>query len=117
MKKLLLAVALGVVAVSPVNAKTQPKKAVEKQANIEKLCSSVSKYAKVIMTGRQLSMPITGMIERAEQSDNKAVREVNKIVIMSAYERPLWATDEYKEREIAEFSNEQYMQCITALSD
>lgn len=112
MKKLLIAVALGVVAVSPVNAKTSKTKTNQTLAPFDLSCDDIAEITKSVMQLRQANAPIQDAMRLADGSFTGVNRIVVKGLTIDAYSHPLYSTDEYKQREITEYSNNKYVGCM-----
>lgn len=112
MKKLLIAVVLGVVAVSPVNAKTSKTKTNQTLAPYDLSCDDIADITRSVMQLRQANAPIQDAMRLADSSFTGVNRIVVKGLTIDAYSRPLYSTDEYKKREITEYSNNKYVGCM-----
>lgn len=112
MKKFLLALALVVVAVSPVNAKTSKTKTNQTLAPFDLSCDDIAEITKSVMQLRQANAPIQDAMRLADGSFIGVNRIFVKGLTIDAYSHPLYSTDEYKQREITEYSNDKYVQCM-----
>lgn len=78
------------------------------------MCKSAAELAHSIMTGRQNGVPMSKMMEVESAMDDRAAGKVTRLMVISAYDRPRYSSPEYIEREIQDFENEMYLQCIQA---
>ena len=112
MKKLLIAVVLGIMT-APAMAETN------------EYCEFAYDDARMIMKARQAGLPIKELMAVTKKMVNEGVKNkeltkdeariisnVDNMLTMKAYEIPLYLTDEYKQREINEFSNSAYVSCL-----
>lgn len=81
----------------------------------EDYCVEISKLAAEFMKLRQLSEPITNMMEMFLTSGSE--REIIKAIIQDAYAEPLWPTEAYKKIAVNEFSSKKYLWCLDLLKD
>lgn len=72
-------------------------------------CEGRAELAKQVMSSRQAGVPITDVINLAKESN--AYTKATQELILRAYERPRFQTDEHQQREITEFQNEAYVAC------
>ena len=99
MKKIVLIVALTLT--SPFVLATEDK--------ISKHCPGVAAIAKSVMEARQENVPMARMME---VSDTELLREM----VVAAYDRPAYRTENVKARAIRDFENEWYLNCVKAFS-
>lgn len=112
MKKLLIAVILATVAVSPTYAKTSKAKNNQTLAPYNLSCDDIAEITKSVMQLRQTNAPIQDAMKLANGSFTGVNRIVVKGLTIDAYSHPLYSTDEYKQREITEYSNNKYVGCM-----
>jgi hypothetical protein len=74
-------------------------------------CEDFENLAKKIMTGRLAGVAMSDMM-RVSKKD-----KLMDMLIMEAYESPMYTTESYKTRAISEFSNKTYMRCTKARSN
>lgn len=72
-------------------------------------CKYLSEVAHRVMEVRQAGYPMADLVEAAEQDGALA-----KALVIEAYKRNQYSSNEYKENAANEFSNEVYMQCLEA---
>lgn len=49
------------------------------------------------------------------QSENEAVRNLTQVMLVAAYERPRFNSQEFIDRAITDFESDMYLQCIKAM--
>lgn len=107
---------------SPVVAEsvgTPPPKAVAKETSQSaesesawrSMCEPVSSLAETIMRNRQHGAPMVGMMKKLETVDPN-IRNVIKSLIITAYEKPRWNSDQMVLREVQDFRDQSYLACI-----
>ena len=79
----------------------------EKQAS----CEDIAAVAESIMKSRQAGVPATKMIELTKDTP------LFKTLTVMAYERPRYNTDEVQQRIIRDFTDDIYLECLTARED
>lgn len=83
-------------------------------ATKQELCSAINQLAGSIMTSRQNGVPMekamTAM-NSVSTTDGKVQETINNMV-MDAYQRPYYSSKELQQREVVEFQNRWYMQCL-----
>lgn len=78
------------------------------------LCTAVSGFAEVVMDRRQGGAPMSVMMEAAADITGiPAIDNAVEVMVVDAYSRPLYNTDQYKLSAIREFTNDAYRYCIT----
>ncbi len=86
------------------------------QASVDsKDCAVFAALAHNIMDGRQKGVSMKESMEISERSklpDN--LKAVVKSIVISAYERPRYSTEQMKAREVTEFENGYYLACSKA---
>jgi hypothetical protein len=73
------------------------------------LCKGYGQLAKAIMEGRQSGADMAGAMEIANENP-----QIQKLVV-AAYEQPRYSSEERKKRQVADFGNDTYLQCIKEL--
>lgn len=74
-------------------------------------CSEIAKLAESIMTSRQSNIDMVKMYAIADKAGG-ATGNVTKAITKAAYSRPLYSTQEYKEKHIRKFKNDVFLQCL-----
>lgn len=96
---------------------TFAKEEMTKNGAIEKICGESAEYAKVVMKGRQIGLPIIDAIKIVNKIESIAVRDYYKSIVYDAYKEPKWSTEEYKINAEIEFSNEVYLTCVNTFQE
>jgi hypothetical protein len=74
-------------------------------------CGNFGKVAKMIMEKRQSGASMAKMMEAITDIDNSVV----EMMIMSAYDRPRYSTEQMQQRTIEEFRDDVYLECVKVL--
>lgn len=77
------------------------------------ICPSVESLARTIMKGRQMGHPMSSLMEIANNNSEPAIAELMRKLIVLAYAKPRYSTEEFQEREIANFANDVSVKCYT----
>ena len=75
-------------------------------ANDKSYCTSLSEMAESFMRARQIEVPMSKLIEHAKGDP------IIESVVVAAYNRPSFRTEQFAQREIAMFKNQVYMECF-----
>lgn len=89
---------------------------VSAQNNNPEFCTNIEGMARSVMKARQSNVSMTKIMKIMADhfpDDNGLMRKI----VIQAYEKPLYSTAEYQEREIDEYANHWAMLCYKALSD
>lgn len=80
------------------------------------MCNQLNEMAKVFMEERQSGRVMADLINVIEQDEVATERgkKLLKDMIIDAYQRPMYSSKELKEREVVDFQNRWYMQCLKA---
>ena len=70
-------------------------------ASADAMCESLAELAKSVMTERQSGTPMV---------DSTA--EIARGLIMMAYDRPAFSTEDYKQKEVVRFQDSVYLKCL-----
>jgi len=70
-------------------------------------CKSVEDLAEVIMGCRQSGVAMSSAMKVADDEP------VTRAMVIDAWQRPMYNTEEYKQRSIQRFKDDWYMQCVT----
>lgn len=83
------------------------------------LCKTLSETAETIMTKRQNGVDAYELVDAGEKLRSKnPSKELNKVTslgrnfIIEAYSKPLFSTEEYKQKAIYEFKNDKFIECL-----
>jgi hypothetical protein len=68
-------------------------------------CRKYEGFAETLMQGRQAGIPMSTAMGSGEN-------ELLNHLVVSAYEKPRYGTDQMQQREVEDFKNEVYLQCI-----
>lgn len=85
----------------------------DKKAFDSSMCPSFGNIAKTAMTNRQNNILMSDMILAIEKAMGKddPFAVFGKVIVLQAYESPLFTTKEAKEREINDFANKMMSIC------
>jgi translation initiation factor 2B subunit (eIF-2B alpha/beta/delta family) len=79
-------------------------------------CTNIEAVARSVMKARQSNVSMTKVMKIVADhfpNDNGLMRKI----VIQAYEKPLYSTAEYQEREAEEYANHWAMLCYKALLD
>lgn len=112
MNKLIVGLSVGLIL--SLNASAKP---LSTKTTRSDMCVSVSEFAKSIMERRQNGESITDIIgildkARSEHSTPETIYNAANNIILKAFDKPLYSSDEYKQKAIIEFSNQTYISCM-----
>jgi hypothetical protein len=77
-------------------------------------CKQVETLAESVMTARQKGVPLSKIIEIAEESE---IGDTIRAMAMEAYSGPAYSTREYQDRKIRQFTDDWYLACLRKLGD
>ena len=80
-------------------------------AYADDLCRKVSQVAMAIMEARQNSEPMAALMGAADMQDEQW-RDLTRELVIDAYSRDLRYSQDAKRREINEFGNDSYKNCL-----
>jgi hypothetical protein len=75
-------------------------------------CDKRGQLAETVMTQRQNGLAISTLLAIAESSENAVVRDLVVGIVIEAYDRPRFTSDEYQVRAIQDFRNDMELQCL-----
>ena len=81
-------------------------------ADMSKFCDSISTLAKHVMINRQNGIDMSKAMKIAANAGE--LRKLNEQIIIDAYSKPRFQTDDMQKRIVEDFTNDTYLQCITA---
>lgn len=81
----------------------------------ETMCDSLARMAKGAITARQNNVPISEVMDALPKEESR-LKDFIKMVIISAYEVPLFTSEKNKLMVINEFSNTVYVGCMKGAS-
>ncbi|ANL55074.1 hypothetical protein [Rhizobium phaseoli] len=73
-------------------------------------CKAIGKTARSVMVARQRDVDLSAMMETAN-TQGGAFKAPMRQMIIAAYERPAYSTEEMQAKEISEFANEILLAC------
>lgn len=76
------------------------------------VCNIYYEMAESIMKARQSLVPIIESMEIAESIGNDNFIRITKEIVVDAYSKPAFSSDDGKRRIIEEFANKYYLRCI-----
>lgn len=71
------------------------------------LCQPISEFAKEAMSARQAGVPLSEALKVSTMPAMQAL-------IISAYRKPRYSTEQYQQRAAVEFANETLITCLDA---
>lgn len=74
------------------------------------LCAPVAEFAKELMVARQAGVPLAQALTVSTQPTMQAL-------IVSAYRKPRYTTEEYRERAAVDFANETLIACLEGVEE
>ncbi|MBK5541537.1 hypothetical protein JFV28_20285 [Pseudomonas sp. TH05] len=75
-------------------------------------CKRMEHSAKTVMESRQSDVPMSALWEIAEKSDSEYIKEMYKILIRSAYEKPRFSLEENQKKAVIDFQNDFFSACM-----
>lgn len=72
------------------------------------MCQPISEFAKAAMEARQAGVPLAQALTVARHNATM------QALIISAYRKPRYSTEQYRERAAVEFANETLITCLDA---
>lgn len=78
-------------------------------ASADAMCESLAELAKSVMTERQSGTPMVDIMKRVS---NDSTAEIARGLIMMAYDRPAFSTEDYKQKEVVRFQDSVYLKCL-----
>lgn len=81
------------------------------------LCESQNDIATTIMQKRQQGVPMITMMKVASQTKEAPIRDLLISMTRAAYEYPKFSTPEHQQRQVVEFADQIYIQCLDMVMD
>jgi predicted GTPase len=75
-------------------------------------CKRMEHSAKTVMESRQSDVPMSTMWGIAEESDSEYVKEMYKMLIRSAYDKPRFSLEENQKKAVTDFQNDFFSACM-----
>lgn len=101
-----LAIGFGLLAICALEAKAQTSK-----EDLEE-CKRMEHSAKLVMESRQSDVPMSTLWEIAEKSDSEYIKEMYKLLISSAYDKPRYSVEENQQKAVIDFQNSFFSACM-----
>lgn len=105
MKKIILAAALAITSIMPTAALAQ-----DKYEQADKICGPLGELAATVMTARQNGVPMSKMMIIARDVE-ESIRPVVRGFVTDAFKEPQYASSEYRNSAIRDFSNDATATC------
>ena len=78
-------------------------------AGANEFCGNLADAAGSIMDARQKGVPMHKLMPIINENE---ARDIMKLIVVEAYESPIYSSDKYKDRAISEMSNRVYLTCL-----
>lgn len=78
-------------------------------------CDTIEEVANAVMTKRQAGLPMSNMIRLLNKIDDKNFKKAMSLIIIDAYQIPMFYTNKAKKRAVLEFKNKWYLLCYKEL--
>ncbi|WP_439821372.1 hypothetical protein ACSPX5_07950 [Pseudomonas sp. HLG18] len=75
-------------------------------------CKRMEHSAKTVMESRQSDVPMSTLWEIAEGSDSEYIKEMYKMLIRSAYDKPRFAVEQNQKKAVLDFQNDFFSACM-----
>ena len=79
------------------------------QSEVGEFCTGIYELSKQVMTSRQGGVSLIRMLEVVERLKGT---ELDKSIVMDAFEYDVYATEKYKQQTINDFSNSYLLACL-----
>ena len=76
----------------------------------DEFCPRVESMSRTIMKSRQIGVPLVTILEA--QKSTAPHTDWVKPIMMMAYHKPRYHTEEFKQREIDDFAEEMFLMCM-----
>lgn len=86
-------------------------------ASADVVCDAASAYGRMAMTARQYGKPLPPLLKSIPEGldmnnkEDKAAAHIMETVLLEAYKRTRFITDENRENAITDFESEVYVEC------
>ena len=97
-----------------VNDEPPNKKTTMSNEELSSRCKSMSELAKIIMQKRQDGVSMSEIVEKVVNTTPQPLKEVLRLTVISAYDKPRYNTPEIQQKIILDFENEAYLTCTKA---
>lgn len=78
-------------------------------------CTEIAGLAEVIMEGRQNGTPMHAMMDVAARGSDPVMNSATETLVIDAFSRPRYGTEQYKQMTISDFADSAYLSCITTV--
>ena len=75
-------------------------------------CSTVANLAGSMMSSRQNGVALDDILKAIGANKSESIRKISRFMVIDAFEKPLYLTEDAKQREIKEFKNRWQLTCI-----
>jgi 3-oxoacyl-ACP reductase-like protein len=89
-----------------------PAEPVPSREEIRETCKSYSEMARAIMKNRQEGAPMQDIIAIVTDGKNPGAEQFGEQLVIAAYELPRMSAEKNKQREVDDFANAVYLDCI-----
>ena len=106
MKNILIAAMIAITLYSPAKAETMSE---------TQLCTIASELAKTVMLKRQEGVLMSAMLVALDKVEQNPFSDLSKKLVIAAYEKPRYSTEDFKNRAIIDFANESMSICMATV--
>lgn len=81
-------------------------------------CEIIEQFAEIAMKYRQSGHQMSSFWKKIEEEDTGAKDDLApyyKSILIEAYKKPRFSTQDYQDRAVRDFKNKQYLRCIEIL--
>jgi hypothetical protein len=83
----------------------------------EQGCETIKTIAESTMTARQREVDILQVLALVEKHFGSAMEAIAKDIVIDAYEKPGWASEERRNKAVKEFTNQWTLACVKSLRE
>ena len=113
-----LAAVLALVALAALGAPSAGSAQSPDEQQIQQLCESIESFARVVMEARQAGVSMAEIMERAaEQGFPEEIHNLNRSLIVEAYERQQFLYPSNQKEAAEDFANDVALACYQGLSN
>jgi hypothetical protein len=80
-------------------------------------CYTVGEFAKEAANARQRGVSMRVLMDTISKTDDAKVHKLLRLIIMAAYERPRYSSQQFIQGEITDFENEMYLMCVSNITE
>lgn len=80
-------------------------------------CINMAEAAEIIMVVRQFGGDITVAVEAINERSEGKLKEVYKILLVRAWEKPRYVTEENRLKAVKDFKSTTYLQCMESVDE